>query len=172
MTVPTLTSYNPQGMATAGMSTIGVTPAIANIEAPTLAELNGGIVFQCATEAFGLGISAGTVSRKKLCDVVAKKRRGETEYDDITLTFTLDAPQGAEQKLLDAFEMGATVFLYHRPGMTHTEPFAAAQKVMVIEAIVNTRTLAEITTENGEEYQATVTLMPQSATDLFGTVAA
>lgn len=167
----TVTVYNPDGFAVAANSMIGVTLAVANIQAPTLAELTAGTVFQCATEAFGSTTTVSTVERKKLCHTVAQKRRGNMSYDDVTLTFTLDDPQGATQGLLDIFANDAKVFLFHRPGMTHTSALAATQKVQVIEAIVMNRDLAELTTNEGSEYQATVVLGVQARTDLLVPIA-
>lgn len=170
MSVPTV--YNPAGVATAGKSMIGVCTAIADIQAPKLAELQAGTVFECATESFGLGVSAATVSRRKLCDTVAKKQRGNVEYEDMTLQITID-PQATAISLLDIFAPGARVFLFHRPGIAHTTPLAAtAQKVQVIEAVVLTRRLDDVTVDDGQEYGATITLMPQAATDLLVSIVA
>ncbi len=164
--------YNPSGTATAGMSRIGVAPAIADIEMPTVAELAAGVVFECAIEEFGVTTKVGTTSRKKLCDIKAKKRLGDAEYDDLELSIVLDDPQGEEQAMLDAMVQGSTVYLYHRPGLTHTGDIAAGQKVQVTEAIVANRDLAGITTDEGDEYQAVVTLMIQDTTDLLVDVVA
>ena len=167
-----ITTSDPAGPQTAGNSLIGVTSAIADIKAPKVSELDAGIRFECAIEKFGVTISTKTTARQKLCDVIATKKLGASEYDDITISFTLEDPQGASQPLLDKFAQGATVYLFHRPGLAHGSTIAAAQKMQVIKAIVATRYLNEVSTTEGEEYEVTATLMPQDATDIFGTVAA
>lgn len=169
-----ITEYNPQGTQTAGMSRIVLVPAIADRAtlAPTVPEINAGIAIECAIDAFGPGVKPSTTERKMLCDKVAKKRLGSESYDDLPISFVLDDPQGADQKLLDKLVKGSTVFLVHRPGMAHTTAFAAAQKVQVIEAIVATRNLTALDTKEAAEYQVEATLMPQNITDIFVAVKA
>ena len=163
--------YDPDPIMTSGNSMIGVATAIADIKNPTIAEMNSATYFECAIEKFGVGIKTKTTERQKLCDVIATKRLGSASYDDLPITFTID-PQATSQKLLDMLTVGSIVYLVHRPGIMHSDPVAAGQKVQVIKAIVSTRYLEDVTTKDGEEYEATVMLLPQEATDLFGTVKA
>lgn len=162
--------YNPDGVATAGNSQIGLAPTVVDIDSPTVAELNAGIVFECATEAFGSTTDVSTISRKKLCDRVATQRPGDRTYQVEPLEIVLDDPQGDEQELMDRFGIDDTIYLWHRPGLDHDEAIEAGQKVQVIRAIVSSVDLATITTEAGEEYRFVVNLAIQDRTQVFGEV--
>lgn len=166
-------SYDPDGVATAGNSQIGLAPTIVDINAPTLAELQAGTTFECATEAFGSTTDVSTTSRKKLCDKVATQRPGARTYQVEALRITLDDPQSETgNELMDKFGVDDTVYLWHRPGLPHADELAAGQKVQVIKAIVSSVDLANVTTEEGEEYEFVVNLAVQDRTQIFGTVAA
>lgn len=166
------TFYDPAGVNTAGKSQIGVVTAIADIEKPTLTELSAGTAFECAIESFGLTISASSTSRKKLCDLVATKTPGNSEYDDLEFSFVLDDPQAATQPLLDKFTTGSTVYLYHRPGEDHDTAIATGDMVQVIKGKVMKRQLDQVTTDEGQEYSATVTIAPSEGTDILVAVVA
>lgn len=165
--------YDPSGIATAGNSQIGIAPAVADINAPTEAELTAGTTFQCATEAFGSTTDASTISRKKLCNKVASQRPGDRTYNVEPLIITLDDPQSVEgNALMDKFGLDDVVYLWHRPAVAHDEPVTSGQRVQVIEAIVSSVDLQNISTEAGEEYNFVVNLAVQDRTQVFGTVAA
>lgn len=167
-----ITTYAPTGTQTAGMSAIIVAPAVANINTPTLAEINAGIAAHCALEEFGVSVSSKTTERKKLCDTIAQKRLGSATYDEISLEFPVEDPQGATQVLLDALAVGVTKYFIHRPGMAYGAAFASGQKVQVVKGLVLSRFLKPITTADGEEYTVVATIAPQAATDIFVAVAA
>lgn len=165
MTVTTITQYGPDGTPTAGNSLVGVVEAIADINAPTLAELDAGMAFECALDVFGITKEVSWQSRKKLCDRISTQRPGQMQYGfSSDLRVTMEDPQ-ADQPLLAKFVEGATVYLFHRPGMDHDTPLASAQKVQVVKGIVGSVTIGEINTDEGQEYEAVVSLGVQDMND-------
>lgn len=167
-----VTVYDPDGVATAGNSQIGIAPIILDINNPLVSELSAGTVFECATEAFSSTTNVSNVTRKKLCDLVATERPGDRNYQVEQLSIVLDDPQGEDQPLLDMFGLDDTIYLWHRPGMAHDAAIEDGQKVQVVQAIVASVDLAPISTEAGEEYEFLVGLSVQGRTQVFGTVTA
>jgi len=169
-----ITVYDPAGIATAANSRIVVLPAVADLNAITVAEWNAGLAVECATEAFGTQTNVSMVSRKKLCDPVATQRPGDRTYEmSGELRLTLDDPQAADGlELMDKFALDDTVYLAHRPGLAHTDAAAADQRYEGLKAIVAGVDLAPISTEAGEEYEFVVQLAIQERTQVFGTIAA
>ena len=161
--------YAPPGVQTAAKSRILIVPAIADIDAPTVAEINAAssIAIECAIEQFGISISPSTLSRKKLCHSVAQKKPGTSEYDDITMSATLQDPQGADQPIVDALPVGAVKYAVHRPGEDHETPIDTGDTVQVSKIQVATRYLNPVTTDEGQEYEMTAVLTVQDSTDLF-----
>lgn len=155
----TVTFYDPNGHATAGNSMAIATDTVASLTAPTVAELNAGIAFECAIEEIGMSATHTTVTRRKICDTVAERKLGVAEYGDVTISFVLDDPQGSTQKLWAMFEPRKQVVIAQRWGLAHNTALASAQKLSsIFRARVATRVLDSVTTADGEEYTATVVL--------------
>lgn len=168
MTASTFTAYDPSGHLVAGNSTVLAVDAIANINAPTAAELNttGAVAIQCAMEEFGITTDVSWRERKKLCDKIATQSPGNRTFGmSSELRITLDDPQGDEQRALDKFVIDGVVYLVHRPGKPHTAPFVAGDKVQVVKAIVGAVDLAPINTDEGAEYDAVVQVGIQEMND-------
>jgi hypothetical protein len=106
-------------------------PSIANIAAPTTAELAAGTALECLITADGLDIKVGeaTVSIPKLCETSVSEAPGRTTYG-MTLTMvrkTVTVEDVAWTVLL----RGTTGYLVLRYGVPYATAFAAAQKVQV-----------------------------------------
>lgn len=160
-----IAEYNPMGVATAGNSLIAVVPLIADLNAPTVIEANAGVAFQCAIEEFGSATTVSYTTRRKLCDKKGRQRIGERNYTEIQLTPVLDDPQSPTQELVDLFAEDQPVYLLHRPGKDHQEALAAADMVQAIKGVVALVDLTPITTENGEEYTATISIAVDDRND-------
>ena len=82
-------AYNPAAMTTAGRTLIAVVPAVADLDAMTVAEANAGTMIHCATEAFGSTTNVSTQTRKMICDVVGTEKPGARTYQMEQLTLML-----------------------------------------------------------------------------------
>ena len=167
------TSFAPDARLTAGNVVIGIAPAIANINAPTLAELNASTAIHCSTEAFGSTTSVTKNSRKMLCDTVAKESVAKRQYGMNDLTVMVGDPQdAAATTFLGLFPIDGTVFLWIRPGKDDSAALAAADKVQVIKAKVDSVDLRAVSNADGDEFAIDVKFSVQDRTQLFGVVAA
>lgn len=166
-----VTVYNPEAVYTAGNTLIGDAPAIADIQAPTVAELTASTVFQCATEAFGSSTNVSKGTRKMICDTVGKQRVTNREYQMENLTIMYGNPQDANA-FLDTFTLGSTHYFWTRPGTDDATAVAAADKVQVIKATIDACDLKQISTADGDEFAAVISVSVVDRTQLLVAVAA
>lgn len=106
-------------------------PSVANIAAPTTAELAAGTALECLITADGLELKVdeATVSIPKLCETTVSEAPGRSTYG-VTLTMvrkTVPAEDVAWTVLL----RGTTGFLVFRYGTAFATAYASAQKVQV-----------------------------------------
>lgn len=166
------TSFAPDARLTAGNVVIGIAPAIADITAPTLAELNASTAIQCSTEAFGSTTSVTKNSRKMLCDTVAKENVAKRQYGVDDLTIMVGDPQdAATTTFLGLFPLDTVKYLWIRPGKDDTVALDVADKVQVIAAKVDSVDLRTVSNADGDEFAIVVKFSVQDRTQLFGTVA-
>lgn len=174
MTV-TPVAYNPAAMTTAGRTLIAIVPAVAKLDAMTIAEANAGTMIHCATEAFGSTTNVSPRTRKMICDVVAVEKPGVRTYQMETLTLMLGDPQ-TDNDVLDMLTLDANLVFVMRPGLkadkTGIADWAAGQKYVGIKGTVSSVDLRTITTADGDEYAAVINLAVTDRTQLFGEVAA
>jgi hypothetical protein len=165
-----VTQYAPDARYTAGNTVIGDAPAIANINAPKLAELAASITFEGATEAFGSSTNVTKGTRKMIADKVGKQRVTNREYQMENLTIMAGNPQDANE-LVDSFVPDSTHYLWIRPGVDDSTALAAAQKVQVIETTVDACDLRQVSTADGDEFAVVVSLSVQDRTPLLVAIA-
>lgn len=166
-----VTQYAPEAVYTAGNTLIGDAPAIANIQAPTVAELTASTVFQCATEAFGSTTNVSKGTRKMICDVVGKQRVSNREYQMENLTIMYGNPQTANT-FLASFTLGSTHYLWTRPGKDDDAAIEAGDKVLVIKVTIDAVDLRQISTADGDEFAAVISVSVQDRTQLLVAVVA
>lgn len=152
--------YNPAKISVAGKSRIVIMPAVADINAITLAEWNAGTAVECATDSFGIRTNVSFTSSQMLCDTAASQEIGERTYELAdALQFVLDDLQSTtDPELLAKLDVDNTIFLGHRPGMDHTAVAAADQRYEGAEAVVAAVDLVPISTEAGQKYRMAVQL--------------
>ena len=155
-----ITVYDPAGTSIAGKLAVVVAPAVANIAAPKVSEINAGTKIECALESFSPGTNVTKQPRRKLCDVVSSEKVGSRVRTLEPLRFTADSTSQAA--LLALFAEDATVFLIARPYVTHTTAVAASDKVWVFKCTVDALDPAAITTTDGEEFDWIVQLSVDS----------
>lgn len=115
-------------------------PAIADVTAPTTAELTAATGFNLSCSLFGeqegMGASTEKVTLpRRLCETETYESNGPTSYSmsDLQVSFDPQAASGADgKKAWEALDDNATGFLVRRQGVTSTEDFAAGQFVDVV----------------------------------------
>lgn len=156
-----VTVYDPDPVYTAGNTSVAIVKTIADINAPTLAELNvsSTVKIECAIENFGVTTDVSTVDRKKLCNRIASKSIGARTYAMDDILIAAGDPQ-AENQARAALPVDSIVYLVYRPGVEHTKAFTADEKVMVAKIIVGAVDDNAVTTADGEEFAFTLKPIP------------
>lgn len=166
-----VTTYAPEAHLTAGNTVIGDAPAIADIDAPTVAELGASTYFHCATEAFGSTTNVSKRTRKMICDVVGTETVGSRTYGMEALTLMYGDPQEANT-FIDSLALDSTHYFWVRPGADDDDAIAAGDKVLVIKAKIDSVDLRPISTADGDEFAAVVNVSVQDRTQLLVAVVA
>ena len=164
-----LTMYGPDAALTAANTLLGDAPAIANIHAPTVTELEASVTFHCATDAFGSTTSVSKTTRRFICDQVGKEKAGQRTYGMETLTVVYGNPQDANA-FADTMILDSQHFFWMRPGIADDANLTAGDKVMIIKATIDACDLRTITTQDGDEYAVVIQVSVQDRTQLFSVV--
>lgn len=136
-----ITQWNPATQISRGNVAVGVAPAIVDIEAPVLAELDAGIGLDCSITTFNGTSATASESVDWLCDPSSEQLPGSTTHtiDDLLIKATGQA----DEDLITALNIGDTVYIWRRDGMDHSDPLAAAQFVWVWKATITSIDPAE-----------------------------
>lgn len=126
------TAYVPSDMKTAGNATIILTASIADMNAPTVAELDAGIAIECATRGFGSSTNVSTTSDQYLCDVEAREEEGARTRSLEPIEYDVADPQ-AEDAVLAIADEGMVYYVAVRYGVPHGEAVAADKYVDVFK---------------------------------------
>lgn len=129
-----LTKWNPSTQISRGNVSVGVAPAVADIEAPTLAELGTGTGLECAIQTFNGTSSTDSESIDWLCDPASEQLPGSTTHsiDDLVIKTT-----GQEDDdLVSSLAIGDVVYIWRRDGLDKDTALAADQMVWVWQAII------------------------------------
>lgn len=167
------TAYAPTAQLTAGYTIIGDSPAIANINAPTVAELTSATTYalQCALQSFGASTTVSKTTRKMICDKVGKESVGSRTYTMDTMTIMAGDLQTANA-YLTGLALDSVHYFWVRPGKADSVAVAATDKVMVVKAKIDSVDLRTISNADGDEFAIVVNVSVQDRTQLLGTVAA
>lgn len=168
-----LTKYAPAAALTAGMTMIGDAPAIADIRAPKVTELEASTTIHCATEAFGSTTNVSKTSRKMICDKTASEKVGTRTYQMETLTIMYGDPQAANT-YVDSLIQDSVHYFWVIPGKDTdlTTNITAGDRVQVIKASVDAVDLAPVTTGDGDEFRVVLQVSVLDRTPLLVTVVA
>lgn len=136
----TVTIPAPDGIDAAGRSSVVWVPAIADLTAPTVAEINAGTHLSCAVDAFPVSLDVPTATRMKYCYKQPVQTPGKPSFSVGPLVFDAD-PQGidttgayAHQEVLVT---GAKGYLLDRRGLDFDVAYAAGQKGTIYPATVS-----------------------------------
>lgn len=129
-----LTKWNPSTQISRGNISVGVAPAVVDIDAPTLAELQAGLGLDCSITTFNGTSSTDSDTVDWLCDPASEQLPGSTTHtiDDLVIKGTGQA----DDDLVDGLQIGDVVYVWRRDGIAHDEDLAAGQFVWVWKSIV------------------------------------
>ena len=166
----TISVFNPDGVEILGNSRVVALPAVADLDAATVAEANAGTAIECSIKQFGATTDVSYVDAQYLCDKVAQRRVGRREFNMEPLVIKVD-PQ--DTTAIEAiFYEDAKVTLLHRPGINHTDAFASGQQYQAVQGTVAAVDLVAVDLTEGAVYELRVALAVEKATRPFGTIAA
>lgn len=137
MTVTYPMPMDPPGIDAAGKGGLYFVPAIADVTAPKVEELNDGINLSCLVYSWNPNGSQNKVERTRYCYTNTAESLGRTVYAPDALEYDYD-PQKVKESTgpyvhVAKMAKGTKGFLVDRRGLAPTEAFAAGQ---VIEAIL------------------------------------
>ncbi len=126
-------------LRTAGRNLVIIVPAIEDIEAPTVTELNTGIEVQCAMNGIdwtGAITKNTTTGRDVICQSSETTKPAPQTLGTIQMQFWYDpqasgtgTDQGANlEALLDALAPDTKTFIFDRGGLPYSDAIAASQK--------------------------------------------
>ena len=129
-----LTQWNPATKISRGNIAVGIATSIANISAPTSAELNAGFGLDCAITTFNGTSSTDSESIDWLCDPASEQIPGSTTHsiDDLVIK----GSGQADTTLITALDIGDTIYIWRRDGIDHATAPASGQYVWVWKCIV------------------------------------
>lgn len=118
-------------MLSDGNNKVSFVPSIADVSAPTVAELTSGTSLECLIMSDGLDISTDetAVSAPKLCDTIDAEQPGRAKTTIQLTCVRKDVP--AEDIAWTLLQRNLTGYLAVRRGITHDTAFAATQVVEV-----------------------------------------
>lgn len=139
----------PDGIDAGGKGTVQFVPAIADVSAPTLAEINAGFPMQCAIYAWNMTGEQATRQELRYCSTQAIESLGQTQITIDPVEYVYD-PQNPEETTgpyahYGKLAEGTTWFVVDRRGLDQDEPFAAGQVVDVVKVTAGYRNRVAIT---------------------------
>ena len=130
----TITIPAPDGIEAAGRGAVLFVPAVADLTAPTMAEMSAGIALQCALDAFPTSLDQPTTTRTKYCMKQGVQSPGKATYSVGPLVVDWDHQSldstGKYAYQEDLVE-GAKGYLIDRRGLDHDAAWAAGQIVTI-----------------------------------------
>lgn len=129
-----LTQWNPSTQISRGNVSVGIAPAVVDIDAPTVAELTTGTGLDCSIQTFNGTSSTDSESIDWLCDPASEQLPGSTTHtiDDLVIKTTGQA----DDTLVTSLAIGDVIYIWRRDGLAHDTAPAATQKVWVWKVIV------------------------------------
>ena len=167
------TSLADKPVMTAQKVAVALVPAVADFMKPKVTELNAGVRIECVLQSIDLsGADMTTTEYRTLCELqpeVIPVRVNHTWPSP--LDFTLGDPQ-QENARIALCPQFASIYAYVRPGPFHTDPFAAAQKLVGFRLMVGAVTLGPIDNTDGNFFQGRLLASTLEGSGLWAEVAA
>ncbi|AVJ51004.1 major tail protein [Microbacterium phage Pikmin] len=129
-----ITQWAPSTQISRGNISVGVAPAIEDINSPQLSELSTGTGLDCAIQTFNGTSETDSEAVDWLCDPASEQIPGSTTHtiDDLVIKGTGQD----DDDLIDSLSVGDTIYIWRRDGIEHSEALAASQKVWVWKVVV------------------------------------
>jgi hypothetical protein len=129
-----LTQWNPSTQISRGNVSVGIAPAVIDIDNPTVAELTTGVGLDCSIQTFNGTSSTDSESIDWLCDPASEQLPGSTTHtiDDLVIKGTGQA----DDDLVTGLNVGDVIYIWRRDGLAHDTAPAAGQMVWVWKVIV------------------------------------
>jgi len=129
-----LTQWNPSTQISRGNVAVGIAPAIASMDFPTVAELQTGIGLDCSIQTFNGTSSTDSQTIDWLCDPASEQLPGSTTHsvDDLVIKSTGQD----DDDLVNGLNIGDVVYIWRRDGIAHGLDVAAGQYVWVWKVII------------------------------------
>ena len=147
-----LSPFDPPGIDAAGNSKIVFVKAIADLKAPTVAEIKAGTDLSCALYGFAPSTEQGTVERRKYCykQTVETLGRAKTTIEAIEYDYNPQKLDDQAYGYYAALTPGLTGWIVDRRGLdAKTEDWAADQYVDIYPVTLGARTRVAIDDEEG-----------------------
>ena len=129
-----LKKWNPATKASRGNVAVSITPAIANIEAPKLTELQDSLALECSISTFNATSSTDSETVDWLCDPVSENLPGSTSHEIDDLIIKVSGQD--DQELIESLSIGDTIYLWRRDGMQHDTDVATGNRIWVWKVTV------------------------------------
>lgn len=129
-----ITQWNPATQISRGNVSVGVAPAMVDMDAPLLAELNTGIGLDCSITTINGTSSTDSQTVDWLCDPASEQLPGSTTHsmDDLVIKSTGQD----DAALISGLDIGDTVYMWRRDGIEHDTALAAGQFVWIWEVVI------------------------------------
>lgn len=129
-----ITQWNPATQISRGNISVGVAPAVVNMNEPLLAELDTGIGLDCSITTINGTSSTDSQTVDWLCDPASEQLPGSTTHamDDLVIKGTGQD----DEDLINGLSIGDTVYVWRRDGIEHDEALAADQYVWIWEVVI------------------------------------
>lgn len=129
-----LKKWNPATKVSRGNVAVSITPAIANIEAPQLTELQDSLALECSISTFNATSSTDSETVDWLCDPVSENLPSSTSHEIDDLIIKVSGQD--DQELIESLSIGDTIYLWRRDGMQHDTVVATGNRIWVWKVIV------------------------------------
>ena len=130
-----ITAWNPATQISRGNISVGLAPAIADINVPKLTELNAsGTSLECAIQTFNGTSSSDAESVDWLCTPTSEQLPGSTTHsvDDLVIKSTGQA----DATLISSLKIGQKVYIWRRDGKAVATAPAVGDFIWVWEVII------------------------------------
>lgn len=129
-----LTQWNPATKISRGNVSVGVSPVVVDIDEPTMAELSEGIGLDCSITNFNGTSSTDSQTIDWLCDPASEQLPGSTTHTIDDLVIKTSGQDDAA--LVSGLNIGDTVYIWRRDGVSHDTDLASGQFVWVWKVVI------------------------------------
>lgn len=129
-----ITQWNPATQISRGNVSVGVAPIVIDIDAPLLSELDAGVGLDCSITTMNGTSSTDSESIDWLCDPASEQLPGSTTHtiDDLVIK----SSGQDDDELITGLNIGDTVYIWRRDGISHEDTLAADQYVWIWKATI------------------------------------